>query len=112
MLLKLALQIAEVDGAAAGEGGRGRGRGGEGMRGSKDDQSAATVINWGFVVWALWTEVTEGVSKSHGAESGFAAEVRDFGVRSGLEGRKVSLEEIQSEWVKLRALADEGLTAR
>lgn len=67
-------------------------------------------VNWAIVVGALWREVNEDVTKSHGAQSAFAMEVQVFGKESELSEMMLPLAEKEREWVRLRALAQEVLT--
>lgn len=63
-----------------------------------------------IVISGLWQEVHEGVQKSHGSNSIFAAEVWEWGVQSGSVNvaPTVSAKDREREWSKLRKLADES----
>ena len=70
-------------------------------------------VDFGVVVYGLLSEVASNVEKSHGAESGFAREVRrkveevvtdmtrgDRGLLKGMRGR------MEEQWTILRKLAE------
>ena len=62
-----------------------------------------------IVISGLWQEVKEGVQRSHGSDSIFAAEVREWGAQNGSAGiaPTITAQDREREWTKLRKLADE-----
>lgn len=62
------------------------------------------------VIGGLWQEVNEGVQRSHGSDSSFAAEVREWGLHNGPAtiAPNIRAQDREREWAKLRKLADES----
>lgn len=67
-------------------------------------------LNAPVVVGGLWQDVDKGVQRSHGSDSVFAAEVRQWGEQHGcaVVASTIAAKERQREWAKLRKLADES----
>lgn len=63
-----------------------------------------------IVIGGLWQEVNESVQRSHGSDSIFAAEVREWGEQSGsaIIAPTITTQDREREWTKLRKLADES----
>ena len=67
-------------------------------------------VNWAIVGWGLLKEVRDSVSRSHGDENKFAVEVKEMYEQDMWRevSKGVDMEMMESEWGKLRNIADEG----
>ncbi|MCJ1469277.1 hypothetical protein MMC07_007910 [Pseudocyphellaria aurata] len=67
-------------------------------------------LNAPVVVSSLWQDVDQGVKRSHGSDSVFAAQVRQWGEQHGCAtvASAITAKEREREWAKLRKLADES----
>ena len=104
VLLRLVVQVAEI-GIALPLASKVEENGGKRGAGSGNEDQG---VKWHLIIWKLWTEISDQVSKSHGTETLFAKEVAAFGmgVEEGLKnfeaqvGTERAKEVMEAEWVR------------
>ena len=64
-------------------------------------------INWRTVATGRFQEVWDGVPRSHGSDSPFAAEVMGFGEGANIMREKCDKGSLEEEWAKLRQIAND-----
>ena len=66
-------------------------------------------VDWQIFAMSLLSDVSEGIPKSHGEDNLFAKEVEGFAGDTGMVGRSVESDVVESEMVKLRRIAEYGV---